>query len=392
MAERLSLSLEEFPRKFQLAISRLKAPRRGRRQYSTASQKNTIQAVGQYLAAMKNAGLELELSPDGLSAFIDNLDERKIRNSTRLSYLAGVQAIAKEMKYPAAQRRLILEDCEIYREAMFREVPTKVRKLAANPITLRDVALAAVKWRKEAQQANSIGKRRTYFQRSGILALLSLTPVRISDANGLIVGKHVIRSEQGWVLILPSGKSGYRHNGPLHHSLTPYLDDLLINGTGISVQMAYHHRTGTPLFATDTNGHLSSRTLAYSFKVATGHSPHIVRTLVHDAMAKHGSYGADLARVLCGQISVEVAKSYEVHAQRYRAQKAQEILAHIQANTLPGKVKDPNILTAITKLNRRVHSKAASVVPRCPAAPPPWSKPPSPGLPRPRQGSSRTSG
>ena len=191
---------------------------------------------------MKGAGLDPELSADGLSAFIENLDERQLRSSTRLGYLTGVQAIAKEMKYPAAQRRLILEDCEIYREAMFREVPTKVRKLAANPITLRDVALAAVKWRKEAQQASTPGKRRTYFQRSGILALLSLTPVRISDANGLIVGKHVIRSERGWVLILPSGKSGYRHNGPLHHSLTPYLDDLLINGTGISVQMAYHYR------------------------------------------------------------------------------------------------------------------------------------------------------
>ena len=59
-------------------------------------------------------------------------------------------------------------------------------------------------------------------------------------------------------------------------------------------------------------------------------------------MAKYGSYGADLARVLCGQSSFEVAKSYEVHAEHYRAQKAQAILAHIQAKTVPGKSDHPD--------------------------------------------------
>jgi hypothetical protein len=94
---------------------------------------------------------------------------------------------------------------------------------------------------------------------------------------------------------------------------------------------------GTPLFATETNEHLSSRTLALSFKVATGghHTPHIVRTLVHDALAKFGAYGAQLARILCGQTSPETAKSYEINAGRIRVEKGQEILSHIQKNTLP---------------------------------------------------------
>lgn len=332
MPVRKALPLAVFPEQFQCAISRLGTPGKGRRRYSEASISNTVQGFGQYLKAVQDAGLPLELSPDGLGAFIDSLDARRIKNSTRLSYLAAVQVVAKLVKYPANDRRLILEDCEIYRQEMMREIPLKVRKLAAHPITLRDIAQAAVKWREEARKPNTHNKRRTYFQRSGILALLSLVPLRISDANALIVGHHIQRQENGWSLTVSSRKTGYRHNGPLHHSLTPYLDDLLLYADNAPVLSRYAQRFGTPLFCTETDDCLSSRTLAYNFKIATGghHTPHIVRTLVHDALAKHGAYGGELARILCGQSSPETAKRYEIHAARFRVEKAQEILSQIQ--------------------------------------------------------------
>lgn len=220
-----------------------------------------------------------------------------------------------------------------------REVPTKVRKLAARPITLRDVALAAVKWREEARKTNNHNRRRTYFQRSAILAFLSLVPLRISDANSLIIGKDIKRTDTEWLLTITSQKSGYHHNGTLNHGLTRYLDDLLLYGEGGPVFHRYAQRFGTPAFATETNEHLSSRTLAYNVKVAIGHSPHIVRTLVHDSLAEYGAYGADLARVLCGQTSIEIAKHYEVYAERFRAQKAQSILADVQVKILPEKIR-----------------------------------------------------
>lgn len=332
MAQIKSLPLSEFPRKFQLAIKRLETPRKGRRRYSEASIKTTVHGLGQYLQAVQIAGLPLDLSREGLGTFIDNLDARDIKSSTKLTYLAAVQAVAKEVKYPASERRLILEDCEIYREEGMREVPEKVRKLAAHPITLRDIAEAAVRWRDEARKTNSPNKRRTYFQRSGILAFLSLLPLRISDVNSIIVGQHLQRRDNSWSLTISSQKTGYRHNGPLHHSLTRYLDDLLLFGEGGPVLPRYAQRIGTPLFGTETNEHLCTRTLAYNFQVATGghHSPHIVRTLVHDSLAQYGAYGAKLARILCGQTSPETAKSYEIHAERFRVEKAQEILSQIQ--------------------------------------------------------------
>lgn len=334
MGRRKSLPFDQFPRKFQRSIKRLETPRRGRRGYSEASVKTTIQGFGQYLAAVQNAGLPLEISLEGLGVFIDNLDARQLRNSTRLTYLTAVQAIAKETGYPVSERRLILEDCEIYREAMKAEVPMKVRKLALRPLTLKDIALAAVKWRKKAQENPNKNKKHTYYRRSAYLALLSLMPLRVKDLNDLEVGVHMLRQEKGWVLRFASSKTGFRHNGELHHSLTPYLDDLLLYGETRSYHAQYAARHGTPLFANDMNEALSLRTMAASFKAATGHSPHIVRTLVHDAMAEHGTYGGEIARVLCGQSSVQIAKVYEIHAARFRAQKAQEVLSGIQNQML----------------------------------------------------------
>lgn len=336
MPERKTLPFSEFPRKFRLAIERLEMPRKGRRRYSETSLKSTLQGFGQYLKVVQNAGLPLELSAEGLGVFVDNLDARNLKSSTRLNYMACVQAMAKEVKYPAAERRLILEDCEIYREAMMREIPEKVRKLAAHPITLRDIAEAAVQMRDKARKTKSPNRRRTYFQRSAILALLSLVPLRISDANGIIVGQHLQRRDTGWSLTITSKKTGYRHNGPLHHSLTPYLDDLLLFGECGPVLPRYARRLSTPLFGTETDDHLSPRTLALGFKAATGghHTPHIVRTLVHDAMAEYGAYGALLARILCGQASPETAKSYEVHAERVKVEKAQQMLCQAQHELL----------------------------------------------------------
>lgn len=344
MRDRKALPLQEFPRHFQRAIKRLEAPRRGRRRYSKASIRSTVQGFGQYLRAIQTANLPLELSTEGIGAFIDDLDARDIRSSTRLNYLAAVQAVAKEMDYPAAERRLILEDCEIYRAEMMREVPEKVRKLAARPITLQDLSRHAVKLRETALKAQSPNRRRTYYQRSALLALLSLVPLRISDVTSLVVGEGVQRTDTGWLLKIVSRKTGYRHNGPLHHNLTAFFDDLLLFGHDGSWEMAYRQRIGTPLFGTECDEFLSSRTLAAGFKSVSGHSPHIVRTLVYDALADRGTYGADLARVLCGHQSSEISKHYQFSAERHRAEQAQIKLCEIQRNLLSRSDLNTNVI------------------------------------------------
>lgn len=342
MSDRKSLPFDQFPYKFQRAVKRLKTPKRGRRSYSESTIAGTAHSLGQYFATVQRKGLPMEISHAGLEVFIEDLDARALRNSTRLKYLAGIQAIAKETNYPVEKRRLILEDCECYRNAMKADVPMKVRKLAALPITLRDIAKAAIKWRLKAQQEKQANKRLTYFRQSAYLALICFVPLRVKDMHQLEVGTNIFRQEDGWFLRIYSSKTDFSHNTHLDKSLTPYLDDLLLYGERGPYNARYAERIGTPLFANELHEALSARTMAISFKVATGHSPHIVRTLVYDALAEYGSDGAEIARVLCGHKSIQIAKFYEVHANKFRAQKAQESLVALNLKIIGGKRSNKN--------------------------------------------------
>lgn len=352
---RITIPIEDFPPPFKMALKRLETPRRGRKRYSKNSLIQTTNALGQYLFVLKREGADLVLSQDNLALFVGDLDARRLKHSTRLTYMTGLQAIAKEVRYPTHERALILEDCEWYRDQMRGEIPRKVQQLTIHPLNLRDVAQAANKWQKEARALSPCNKQRTYLQRSAVLALLSLMPLRIGDVNRLVIGTHILRDNDGWSLQITSKKSGFRHNGTLHRHLTPYLDALLpVEPNEIGIEN-YHRHVGRPLFSSETGEFLSSRTLAYNFKKATGHSPHIVRTLVHDAMAKYGRTGTDLAMILCGQTSMEIARYYEVHAERHRTQIAQEQLTVIQEKTL----REPS---SATKSGRKTARSRVSMI------------------------------
>lgn len=130
---------------------------------------------------MQRKGLDLKLSRKGLRLFIEDLDARPLKDRTRLTYVTGIQAMAKELGYPAFERRLILEDCKVYRENTQREVPRKVRQLTAKPITLRDIAMAVVKWRCTAYETQSVKRQRprvplSGHQRSRILLASTWSP------------------------------------------------------------------------------------------------------------------------------------------------------------------------------------------------------------------------
>lgn len=336
MKARISVPFEQFPERYKKAIRSLRHARRGRRAYSDASIASVVHAMGQFLHVVTKAGLEPELSHDGFGLFIDDLDERSLKSSSRLSYLASLQAVAKATDYPKGERKLILEDIGVYREAAGKETKRKVHNLALWPITLRDIAKAAIQARDEGVKASNPNTRRSNLQRAGILALLSLVPLRISDATSLVLGQTIHRDGARWFLDQSSGKSAFESAVPLHRLLTPYLDHLVsLEGWG-SIDVDYPRRLGRPLFSTIDGQFLSKRTLAASFKSATGHSPHIVRTLVHDAMAEDEGEGAEVARILCGQITPAMGKTYEVHARRHRVARGQERIQVVQGRLLRG--------------------------------------------------------
>lgn len=331
MKEARSLPLESWPIEYQRALRRLSVPRRGRRSYSPATLASTQVGMGQYLATVQRAGLPLALSPEGLTAFVTDLDARKLSNASRLRYLANVQAIAKEIGYPVHYREILLEDCAIYRSDMQLDMPRKVTALQRKPLNLQDIRRASESARHASQTASSASRRRSLLQRAVLLRLLSYVPLRIGDVSRLIIGSTLLREPTGWRLSLLSGKTGFKYDTLLHQDLTGLLDALVFQeagGTDIHMTCAQSH--GRPLFHNQLGDPLSTQTLRMSFKAATGHTPHIVRTLVHDEMARLGSQGTALALDLCGQVSDGIERHYQVYAQRHRQTDAQEALSRLQ--------------------------------------------------------------
>ena len=59
------------------------------------------------------------------------------------------------------------------------------------------------------------------------------------------------------------------------------------------------------------------------------HGPHIVRTLIYDAIAADPYLDASVAQALCGHGSLTSRKFYEVEANRHRQRVGTELLGSI---------------------------------------------------------------
>lgn len=331
MTEPLALPLGSWPPEYQRALGRLASSRRGRRSYASSTLAATQAGMGQYLATVQRAGLPLQLSREGLGIFVGDLDARNLSSASRLRYMANVQAIAKEIGYPPTDRALLLEDCAIYREDMRGEIPRKVIALQKRPLTLRDIRKASLSARETSRAASSPNRRRSLLQRAVLLRLLSYLPLRIGDVSQLTIGTTLLREADGWRLCLSSGKTGYRYDTDLHPDLTEWLDELVrLDEDGVRASTA----RGQPLFRNEIGESISVQTLRMAFKAATGHTPHIVRTLVHDELARLSQQGTALALDLCGQVSDGIERHYQIHAERHRQELAQAALAKLQTGLL----------------------------------------------------------
>lgn len=334
---KLSIPFEEFPPEFAAVVRGMRIGRRGRKVYSETSLQAVVHAVGQYLRVLLNAGLPLKLSPEGIGRFIDEIDARGIKAKTCLTYLMSLKAVAKRMDYPAEQMRLIREDLAVYLAGAIHEVPAKHRNLAEKPLTLTCVARLAIKTANAAYASQDHAKRQRLFVRSGLLAALSLLPMRIGDVSRLIVGEDISRDQDGWYLTTKAQKNDFEWSTRLHRSLTPFLDRLIHFGQVGSFGALYGDRLQTPLFTGTKGQAISPQYLSLLFKQQTGHSAHIVRTLAHDALAEAGVNGTETALILCGQKTTAIAKVYEVHAKRIRMNRAQKTLGEIQNKILDDK-------------------------------------------------------
>lgn len=333
---RISLAVADYPTELRKALIALEMGPGRTGNLSREAIRKITDPLGQLLFVARREGLEVEFSFETLAAYVRDLDERGVKNTTRHTYMKGLWRMASALNWKRDLMRRIEAELAFYKKATCSEVPEKERKLLSQPITLTDIADAARRWFEVAQGTRNVTRRRSNFHRAAFLAFTSLVPNRVGDIQHFLINEDIFRSSNVWFLSTESRKTSYEHSVPLHANLTPYLDALVHLGEPSHFEKMLRARSATPLFSKADGSMLLRETLWRHFRIGTGgHSPHIVRTLTHDFFAGDDDpQAATIARILCGQKSLAVSPAYEVYAKRARFARAQQALEESQTKAL----------------------------------------------------------
>ena len=185
----------------------------------------------------------------------------------------------------------------------------------------------------KAPRERDIRNRRRDYTLSGAIALLCKLPLRAKDLREATIGKEFCRNSEGWLVNLETSKTGTRIEGRLADCLTPYLDAVLLMDTDPAhLWTIYDHRLGTALFANPARDWkcYEREWLRRNMTKRTGHSAHIVRTLIYDYCAINDDLDAKVAQTLVGHAHETSKKFYEVNADRYRRAQALAGLSTIE--------------------------------------------------------------
>lgn len=331
----ISVLLEDLPEEMREKLAELRAaytadgPR-----YAPETIDNMETAVRQLVFSARSRGLPEEISQETVSAWIDDLDARDIRATSKKGYMHALLLFAERAAVADPLVRLIAEDRAIYHSHGLGWRKRKVDRLSQYPTTITDVISAAASWRRRARSmpvaARDDMRRRMWFG-SAILAILSVRQIRAKDLRHLVVDVSVIRERDHWRFDFKTFKTDQEFDGPLPKLLIPYLDDVILQGavcdSNRDFWAQYNRRSGLPLFS-NPNGKPFSHTWLYGICIeAFSHGPHAARMFKYEHVALLGDAGKESAKQTVGHASDEAAQHYEVEAEQRRRASVDDVLA-----------------------------------------------------------------
>lgn len=214
-----------------------------------------------------------------------------------------------------------------------QDLRAKVVKLAAAPISLSDIAALAFQLREAAAEHGHLRLRWRDYTLSAVLALLTKVPLRTLDLRHARVGHEFTRDSVGWSCNIVTSKTGTTVGGRLAPELTSYLDTALLCETSERhLWTVYETRRGTALFGNPASdwAPFSKDWLRRNMDQHLGHSPHIVRTLIHDEIPRDPTLDLRVAQALCGHAHDTSRRAYEINAPVRRREAALDQLGRIQ--------------------------------------------------------------
>lgn len=301
--------------------------------FSTARIKVMGCAIRRLIRSAKQRGMEPVLNMETATAFAEDLVSGDLKTTSAAGYCEFLGYFAKRAGYPAEIGDALLETHWALKAASKGDLKRKEIKLAQVPIDLVGLAKTASKLLEQAPLEEDLRNRRRDYTLAGAIALLCKLQIRAKDLREGNVGQEFSRDSEGWFVDLETSKTGTRIDGRLADCLTPFLDAVLLMDTDPTyLWKIYDQRAGTALFANPARDWkcYEREWLRRNMTERTGHSAHIVRTLIYDYCTLDDNLDAKVAQALVGHAHATSKQFYEVNADRYRRIQALKDLAAIE--------------------------------------------------------------
>lgn len=250
-----------------------------------------------------------------MRAFLD----RGLTYATCVSYLGGIEALARFGGVKPARLRGIAEIVKVAQSRMRRSSKSKDARIAAFDeaggfeliaaavVCLRDDADRARAWSAEAEAKLQI---------AAVLALVMNNPARGGDLSRWRLGHELVREPGGrWTLAYTQRKTGRKKNvGVLWPEVCELLDALLCRGRPLRLASMLYAALEGQNWLTHDEGR-DRRWVSHLVKQAIGVPLHDIRTLSADYLRRHDpERGADIASTLLGHGCRQSTQSYRALA------------------------------------------------------------------------------
>ena len=265
---------------------------------------------------------------------MEDVFDSDLATRSKAAYCEALSCFANHAGYDGQIVSALMQTHNAFKHEAKSDVRRKEVKLAAQPLDLVGIAETAHVLLHKAPTQDHIRVRRRDYILAASMALLTKLPLRKSDVQNARVGRELCRNSEGWTVSLNTSKTGADITRRLADELTPYLDAVLLMGVGAChLWTVYQDRVGTALLGNPAQSWkpFGKNWLLENMQAVTGHGPHVVRSLIYDAIVADPSLDLKVAQALCGHAHETSRKFYELNADRYRRAQASERLSEIAA-------------------------------------------------------------
>jgi len=264
-----------------------------------------LASIDRCAAIVSEDGLRPDLDRFLAYSLMEAFRERGLTHATCVSYLGGIEALARLGGIEPARLRGIREIVKVAQSRMRRSGRRKDVRIAAfhEAGGYERIAAAVLRLRDEAaleRAWSAVAERK--LQAAAILALVMNNPARGGDLAGWRLGHELVREPGGrWTLAWTQHKTGFHVDaGGLWPEVCELLDELLCRGRPQRLACVLY----ASLLGVNWLTHAQSPSGGWASRLvrqAIGLPLHDVRTLAADYLRRHDpNRGADIAGTLLG--------------------------------------------------------------------------------------------